>query len=247
MAIPTTRSTFKDYCLRRLGSPVIDINVDEEQTQDRIDDALAKFRDYHYDGTERVLISHEVTQTDKDNGYITLEEDVVGVIRVLDIGDAINASNLFNIRYQIHLNDLFDFSSSSYVSYVMAMRHVETLEEIFVGSKPIRFNRHKDQLHIDMQWSEDVAVGEYIIIDGYKTLDPEVYADVWNDPWLKKYATALIKRQWGENLKKFEGMQLPGGIQFNGQKIWEEATEEINKIEEELNSTHSLPVMDMVG
>ena len=220
MATPTSRSTFKDYCLRRLGSPVIDINVDEEQTQDRIDDALSKFRDYHYDGTERVLISHEVTQTDKDNGYITLEEDVVGVIRVLDIGDAINASNLFNIRYQIHLNDLFDFSSSSYVSYVMAMRHVETLEEIFVGSKPI---------------------------DGYKTLDPEVYADVWNDPWLKKYATALIKRQWGENLKKFEGMQLPGGIQFNGQKIWEEATEEINKIEEELNSTHSLPVMDMVG
>ena len=107
MAIPTSRSTFKDYCLRRLGSPVIDINVDEEQTQDRIDDALAKFRDYHYDGTERVLISHEVTQTDKDNGYITLEEDVVGVIRVLDIGDAINASNLFNIRYQIHLNEQY--------------------------------------------------------------------------------------------------------------------------------------------
>ena len=247
MAVPTTRNTFKDYCLRRLGSPVIDINVDEEQTQARIDDALAKFRDYQYDGTERVLISHQVTATDKTNKYISLDEDVIAVTRVMDIGDAINGSNLFNIRYQIHLNDLFDFSSSSYVSYVMAMRHVETLEEIFVGSKPIRFNRHQDRLYIDMNWTDDVNTGEYIIIDGYKTIDPEVYADVWNDPWLKRYATALIKRQWGENLKKFEGMQLPGGIQFNGQKIWEEASEEINKIEDELISSHSLPVMDMIG
>ena len=247
MAVPTTRNTFKDYCLRRLGSPVIDINVDEEQVQDRIDDALAKFRDYHYDGTERVLISHQVTATDKTNRYISLDEDVIAVTRVMDIGDAINGSNLFNIRYQIHLNDLFDFSSSSYVSYVMAMRHVETLEEIFVGSKPIRFNRHQDRLYIDMNWTDDVNTGEYIIIDGYRTIDPEVYADVWNDPWLKRYATALIKRQWGENLKKFEGMQLPGGIQFNGQKIWEEASEEINKIEDELISSHSLPVMDMIG
>jgi hypothetical protein len=247
MAVPTTRSTFKDYCLRRLGYPVIDINVDEEQLQDRIDDALAKFRDYHYDGTERVLLPHQLTEEDRTNKYISLDENIVGVTRVLDIGDAINSSNLFNIRYQMHLNDLFDFSSSSYVSYVMAMRHVETLEEIFVGSKPIRFNRHVDRLYIDMMWDEDISVGEYMIIDGYRTIEPETYADVWNDPWLKKYATALIKRQWGENLKKFEGMQLPGGITFNGQKIWEEATDEINKIEEELTNSYSLPVMDMIG
>lgn len=247
MAVPTTRSTFKDYCLRRLGYPVIDINVDEEQLQDRIDDALAKFRDYHYDGTERVLLPHQLTEEDRTNKYISLDENIVGVTRVLDIGDAINSSNLFNIRYQMHLNDLFDFSSSSYVSYVMAMRHVETLEEIFVGSKPIRFNRHVDRLYIDMKWDEDISVGEYMIIDGYRTIEPETYADVWNDPWLKKYATALIKRQWGENLKKFEGMQLPGGITFNGQKIWEEATDEINKIEEELTNSYSLPVMDMIG
>lgn len=247
MAVPTTRSTFKDYCLRRLGYPVIDINVDEEQLQDRIDDALAKFRDYHYDGTERVLLPHQLTEEDRTNKYISLDENIVGVTRVLDIGDAINSSNLFNIRYRMHLNDLFDFSSSSYVSYVMAMRHVETLEEIFVGSKPIRFNRHVDRLYIDMMWDEDISVGEYMIIDGYRTIEPETYADVWNDPWLKKYATALIKRQWGENLKKFEGMQLPGGITFNGQKIWEEATDEINKIEEELTNSYSLPVMDMIG
>ena len=247
MAVTTTRATFKAYCLRRHGYPVIDINVDDEQLQDRIDDALAKFRDYHYDGTERVLLPHQLTEEDRTNKYISLDENIVGVTRVLDIGDAINSSNLFNIRYQMHLNDLFDFSSSSYVSYVMAMRHVETLEEIFVGSKPIRFNRHVDRLYIDMKWDEDISVGEYMIIDGYRTIEPETYADVWNDPWLKKYATALIKRQWGENLKKFEGMQLPGGITFNGQKIWEEATDEINKIEEELTNSYSLPVMDMIG
>ena len=247
MAAPTTRSTFKDYCLRRLGYPVIDINVDAEQIQDRIDDALDKYRDYHYDGTERVLISHKVTAEDRTNKYISLAENIIAVTRVLDIGDAINSSNLFNIRYQIHLNDLFDFSSTSYVSYVMAMRHVETLEEIFVGSKPIRFNRHMDRLHIDMKWTEDIEVGEYLVIDGYRTVDPEVYADVWNDPWLKRYATALIKQQWGSNLSKFEGIPLPGGIQFNGLRITQEAAEEINKMEEEINSSYSLPVFDMVG
>ena len=247
MAVPTTRSTFKDYCLRRLGYPVIDINVDAEQVQDRIDDALDKYRDYHYDGTEHILLPHEVTADDRTNKYITLDENIIGVTRVLDIGDAINSSNLFNIRYQIHLNDLFDFSSSSYVSYVMAMRHVETLEELFVGSKPIRFNRHSDRLYIDMKWSEDISEGEYLVIDGYRTIDPEVYGDVWNDPWLKRYATALIKQQWGSNLSKFEGMPLPGGIQFNGQRIMQEAVEEISKMEEEINSSYSLPVFDMVG
>ena len=221
--------------------------MDAEQIQDRIDDALDKYRDYHYDGTERVLISHKVTAEDRTNKYISLAENIIAVTRVLDIGDAINSSNLFNIRYQIHLNDLFDFSSTSYVSYVMAMRHIETLEEIFVGSKPIRFNRHMDRLHIDMKWTEDIEVGEYLVIDGYRTVDPEVYADVWNDPWLKRYATALIKQQWGSNLSKFEGIPLPGGIQFNGLRITQEAAEEINKMEEEINSSYSLPVFDMVG
>ena len=149
MAIPTTRSTFKDYCLRRLGSPVIDINVDEEQTQDRIDDALAKFRDYHYDGSERVLISHEVTQTDKDNGYITLEEDVVGVTRVMDIGDAINASNLFNIRYQIHLNDLFDFSS---IVFHVAISYI-TFPSALVGIHGAIF--YKLQQQFMRRWEQD--------------------------------------------------------------------------------------------
>jgi len=247
MAIPTSRDQLKEYCLRRLGKPVIDINVDDEQIEDRIDDALQYYRDYHFDGTEHVYLRHQVTQADKTNKYITLDNSYIGVVSVFDIGDAVQSSNLFNVRYQIHLNDLFDFSSTTYVPYVTAMRHVEQLEEIFVGKKPIRFNRHTNQLNIDMDWEFDVRVGEYIIVEAYKILDPNVYTDVWGDRWLQRYTTAQIKRQWGENLKKFEGLQMPGGITFNGQKIYEEAVEEIEKLESEMINSYSLPVTDMIG
>ena len=243
----TTRQQFKGYVLRRLGSPVIDINVDDEQVEDRIDDALAKFRDYHYDGTEHVYYPHILTATDITNKYITLPENMLGVTRVFDINDSYSATNLFNVRYQLHLNELFNVTSVSVQPYVAAMQHIAFLEEVFVGKKPIRYNRHMDRLYIDMSWSEDVVAGQYIIIDGYRTIDPETYPDVWDDPWLKKYSAALVKRQWGENLKKFEGMQLPGGVTFNGQKIWEEAIEEINKLEEEVIMGFSLPVTDMIG
>ena len=247
MAIPTSRDQLKEHCLRRLGKPVVDINVDDEQVEDRIDEALLYYRDYHFDGTERVYLKQQVTAEDKTNGYFTLDNSIIGVTSVFDIGDAIQSSNLFNIRYQIHLNDLFDFSSTTYVPYVTAMRHVEQLEEIFVGKKPIRFNRHINRLHIDMDWDDDVKTGNFVIIDAYKITDPEVYSDVWADRWLLTYTTALIKRQWGENLKKFEGLQMPGGLTFNGQKIWEESTEEIRRLEEEMINSYSLPVMDMSG
>ena len=247
MAVPSSRQELKDYCLRRLGAPVIDINVDDEQVEDRIDDALKYYQDYHYDGTERIFLKHQITAEDKTNQYISIPDAVIGVVRVFDIGDAIQSSTLFNIRYQIHLNDLFDFTSTTYVPYVTALRHVEMLEEIFVGKKPIRFQRHKNQLNIDMDWNNDVLVGDFVIIEAYRILDPDTYTDVYGDRWLARYSTALIKRQWGENLKKFEGMTLPGGVTFNGQKIWEEATEEINKLEEEMISSYSLPVADMMG
>jgi hypothetical protein len=169
------------------------------------------------------------------------------VIRIFDIGRATSVSNLFNVRYQIHLNDLFDFSSTTYVPYVMGMRHIEELEQIFVGSKPIRFNRHNNRLYVDMKWDKDVKVDDFVIVDCYRVLDASAFSDVWSDPWLKKYATALVKKQWGENLKKFEGMNLPGAVKFNGQKIWDEANDEINTLEKEMNSGYSLPVMDMMN
>jgi len=223
MANPTSREELKQYCLRRLGAPVVDINVDDEQLEDRIDDALKYYQDYHFDGTEHIYLKHQITAEDKTNEYIPIPDAVIGVVRVFDIGDSVNSSNLFNIRYQIHLNDLFDFTSTTYVPYVTAMRHVEQLEEIFVGKQPIRFNRHKDRLNIDMDWTDDVQVGEYIIIEAYRILDPNTFTDIWSDWWLRQYTTSLFKRQWGSNLKKFEGMQLPGGMTFNGQQLYQEA------------------------
>jgi hypothetical protein len=246
MAI-ANRQQFKEYILRRLGAPVIDINVDDEQVEDRIDDALLKFRDYHFDGMQHVYLPYQLNQTDINNQYITLPEDFVGVTRVFDINDSYSAMNLFNIRYQLHLNELFNISSVSVTPYVVAMRHIEFLEEVFVGKKPIRYNRNTDKLYIDMNWNDDVMAGQYIIIEGYREVNVEENPDVWNEPWLRKYTTALVKLQWGENLKKFEGMNLPGGITFNGQKIWDEANEEINKLEDEVIMDYSLPVTDMIG
>ena len=242
-----SRQTFKEYCLRRLGSPVIDIEVDDEQVEDRIDDALAKYRDYHFDATEHVYYKIRTTQEDIDRRYYILPDDLIGVTRIFRIGAGPNISNLFNIRYQIHLNDLFDYSSATYTPYVMAMRHIETLEEIFIGEIPIRFNRHNNILRCDFKWGSDVTPGTWVIVEGYQVINPDVYTDVWDDQWLKKYATALIKRQWGENLKKYEGTQLLGGTTFNGQKIWDEASEEIDKLEADVINSFSLPVMDMMN
>jgi len=247
MAVPTTRTSFKAYCLRRLGYPVIDINVDDEQVEDRIDEALLYYQDYHFDGSEKKFIAHAVTATDITNKYITLDTDVIGVVRVLEIGSSLNIASLFNIRYQMHLHDLFDFSNSQNASYVMARRHIEQIEEIFVGQKPIRFNRHTDKLYIDMDWSSDVSAGEYVVIEAYLKTDPDTYGDIWNDRWLQRYATALIKRQWGENLKKMAGIQLPGGITMDGKGIYEEATSELDKLETEMINSYSLPVMDMTN
>jgi len=247
MAAPTTREQHKQYCLRSLGSPVIDINVDDEQLEDRIDESLQYFRDYHYDGTEHVYLKHQITAADKTNKYVSVVESVQGITKVFSIGNSNSSSNLFNVRYQIHLNDLFDFSSASASPYINAMRHVETLEEVFVGKKPIRFNRHTDRLYIDMDWESDVAVDDYIIIDCYQTIDGDTYSDVWNDRWLLRYSTALFKRQWGMNLSKFAGVQLPGGITLDDPRILQEATDEINKLEEDMMSSYSPLVHDMTG
>lgn len=247
MAVPNSRQTFKDYCLRRLGYPVIDINVDDEQVDDRVDEALKYYQDYHFDGTERILHKHIVTANDKANRYITIPESIIGINTILPVGQALQSSNLFSIRYQIHLNDLFDLSASSYVPYTMAMTHISMLEEIFVGQKPLRYNRHVNKLHIDMDWTNDILENQYIIVDCYSITDPGTYSDVWSDRWLSRYATALIKRQWGSNLTKFEGVQLPGGLTFNGAKIYDDAEAEIQKLEEEMIVSYSLPVNDMMG
>jgi len=246
MATPTTRSELKKYCLRRLGAPVVEINVDEDQVDDRIDDALEFYRDYHYDGSERTFLKHQVTETDKANKYVDVPANVMGIINIFPIGTGLQANNLFNLRYQISLNEVHDWASERIQHYVASMERISLLEEILVGKQPLRFNRHTDKLYIDMDWNR-VSVGEYIIVECYQVLDPDTYTSVWGDWWLRQYATALIKRQWGGNMKKFEGMQLPGGVTFNGQTIWSEAQEEILRLEEEVQKKFSMPAMDMIG
>lgn len=247
MANPSTRDELKKYCLRRLGAPVVEINIDEDQMQDRIDDALSFYRDYHYDGTERNYLKHQITQDDIDNRYITVPDTVTGVIRIFPIGTGLNANNLFNLRYQITLNEVYDWAHSDFNNYVSSMERIALMQEIFVGQQPLRFARHTDRVYIDTDWEAKLTIGEYLVIECYKVLDPTTYTSVWGDWWLRQYTTQLFKRQWGENLKKFEGMQLPGGVTFNGQVIWQEANEEIQRLEEEIVTRYSMPVMDMIG
>lgn len=246
MAVPNSRETFKQNCLRRLGAPVIEINVDDDQVDDRIDEALRYYWDYHFDGSDKVYYKYQVTQTDKDNKYITIPDNIIGVVNIFNVGAALNVNNIFNIRYQIALNDLYTLTSVSLVPYFMAMQHIQLIEEILVGRKQIRYNRHKNRLYIDMDWGL-VEVGEYIIVEAYEVVNPGTYTDAWNDRWLLQYTTALIKRQWGNNLKKYQGMQMPGGITFNGQKIYDEAIEEISQLEKEMIGSYSLPISDMIG
>ena len=246
MAVPTSRATFKEYCLRKLGKPVIEINVDDDQVEDRIDESLRYYWDYHFDGSHKTYYKHLVTQTDKDNKYITMPENIIGAINIFDIGDAVNTNNLFNIRYQIALNDLYTLTSQSMVPYFMAMQHIQFLEELLLGKQPIRYERHRDRLHIDMDW-EKVDVGHYIIVEAYEVIDPETWTDAWGDRWLQNYCTAKIKYQWGSNLTKFTGLNLPGGVQFNGEKILDDAAAELAKMEEEMLNSYSLPNMDMIG
>ncbi len=246
MASPTTRSEFKEYCLRKLGKPVIEINVDDDQVEDRIDEALKYYWDYHFDGTERIYYKHQITANNVVDKYITLPENIIGAVRIFNIGDPMVSNNLFDIRYQIALNDLYTLTSVSMIPYYMMFQHIQLMEQLLVGQQPIRYNRHTDKLYIDMDW-EKVNVGNFLIVEAYEILDPDTYTDAWSDRWLSRYATALIKKQWGSNLTKFSGLQLPGGVQFNGDKIYNDAVNEIEAMEKDMSTSYSLPAFDMIG
>lgn len=247
MAVPTSREEFKEYCLRKLGKPVIEINVDDDQVDDRIDEALRYYWDYHFDGSERVYYKHQITAQNKADKYIMLPENIIGAVSIFTIGDpSVRADDLFNIRYQIALNDLYTLTSVSMIPYYMTMQHLGIIQELLVGKQPVRYNRHMNRLYVDTDWNT-LKEGSFLIVDAYQVIDPEIYTDAWADRWLQNYATAKIKYQWGTNLTKFTGMQLPGGVQFNGEKILGDAEAEIAKMENEMINSYSLPVMDMVG
>jgi hypothetical protein len=247
MSIPSSREQLKDWCLRQLGFPVIQINVDDDQVEDRIDEALQYFQDFHFDGVERWYTKHQVTQENIENQYIPITENIIGVTRIFPVGSTNASVNMFDLRYQLRLHELYDFTSTSYVNYVLTQQHIRTLDLLFSGETPIRFNRHTDKLRIDWDWGNDIEPGEFIVIEGYIVADPEQYGKVYNDRMLKKLATAYIKKQWGNNMKKFGGMQLPGGIQMNGQQIYEEAVAEIKELEDLIRNTYEEPPQFLLG
>ena len=233
MAQPTTRQQFKDWVLRKLGAPVIDINVSDEQIDDRVDEAVDYWRDYHYNGSQLVYLKHQITQTDKDNGYITLPAQLLGISGIFNMQSSISTGGgIFNVQYQFVLNNLEDITGYNITNYFMSMQHLEFLQEMLVGRPMIRYNKHVNKLHID-SGQDSMGVGEYIIIEAYDVIDPASYSDVWSDRWLQNYAAALIKEQWGSNLTKFTGMQLVGGVAFNGEQILSDAKEERRLMEEE--------------
>jgi hypothetical protein len=241
MALPNDRETFKEYCLRKLGAPVIEINVSDEQIEDRIDEAISFFRDYHYDGSQLVYLKHQLTQEELDQGWIPVPERLLGVTRIFDLGASISTgTGIFNVSYQFVLNNLEDITKYNVTNYYMAMQHLEFIQEILVGKPLIRYNRHVDKLFIDIR-KKILAPGSFIIIEAYDIIDGDMYEDFWRDRWLQNYATVLIKEQWGSHLTKYEGMQLVGGVTFNGQQILNDAREERLRLEEQaINSLQPL-------
>jgi len=247
MAQPTTRKEFKEWCLRKLGKPVIEINVDPDQADDRIDEALSYYWDYHFDGAEKTYLRHELTQDDIDNGYITIPENIIGVVKIFNMSTSPTFQNgMFSAQYQFVLNHIHEIAGYNLVNFYMSMQHLQFMEEILTGMQPIRYNRHVNKLHIDTNLTL-FAPGHFVVAECYQIVDPDIYADVWKDRWLQNYAAAKIKYQWGSNLTKFVGMSLPGNVQFNGEQILNDAREEISRLEEEMISSYSLPVADMIG
>ena len=271
MAKPNSKSTLKDYIKRKLGAPVLDINVDDDQFDDRIDEALQYFQEYHYDGSVRVYLKHQITSTKKasmktdesftetsagthayDNevvkqqqNYIVLPEFVLAVNRIFPFNDKSNL-NMFDVRYQLRLNDIYDLTSTSILYYEMVQQHITMMDNILTGQVPIRYKQHMNRLYLDMDMAS-VNDDEYIIIECHRKIDPNDFTDIYNDMWLKKYATALVKYQWGENLSKFQGIALPGGVTLDGSAMKQEAQEEITKLEEESRLNFEMPVMDLMG
>jgi hypothetical protein len=281
MAQPASRSEFKNYCLRQLGAPVLEINVADEQIDDIIDDSLQYFHERHFDGVMRTYLKYQVTQDDIDRGkgpgqsgvtgittttatstidgatmqfdweensnYLQVPPSVIGVEKVFHFdGSQSMSSGMFSIKYQLFLNDIYFWGAMEMLTYNMTRTYLADLEFALTTQKQFRFNQRMDRLYLDVSWSE-LTPGDYLVIDCFRTLDPNDYARVWNDSFLKKYTTALLKKQWGQNLIKFQGVKLPGGVELNGREIYEDGVKELETIREMMSNTYELPPLDMIG
>jgi hypothetical protein len=250
MAKPNSRQTLIDYALRALGAPVIEINVDDDQVEDRVDEAIQFYQEYHGDAVVRNLRKHLVTQTDIDNGYVEVPNsaNILSINNVFNVSNA-NTNSIFSADYQIHLNDIFDLNSphGGIVNYELTKQYMSLIDRNINGMyEMIEWTRHKNRVNFHSNTLKGMK-DKYVVLDGYESIDPETYTDVYNDGFLKKYTTALVKRQWGLNLIKFEGMVLPGGVTLNGRQIFDDAKEEIQQLEETMQLKHEMPPLDFVG
>ena len=336
MTQPTTRTTFKDYCKRKLGWPVVELNIDDDQVEDCIDDSLQYFQEYHFDATENTFLKHQISGStlklagapsgtftdgevitggtsgvqatvhayhsanttlrykdpevksggdgntfyanttttfstgetitgntssatatthastataigDFDNKYITIAEAIIGVRRIIPFSDNSRTNSMFSSKYQFALSEMHSLGSGGLAGFEIAQEYLQLINEMFTGQPSFRYNRHADKLYLDISWGTDANIDDFIVVEVDKILDPATYADIWSDMFLKRYNTALMKKQWGQNLTKFEGMQLPGGVTMNGRQLYDDATTELETIQTEMSLRYELPVDHLIG
>jgi hypothetical protein len=280
MAKPSTRQGLIDYCLRRLGAPVLEINIDDDQIDDLVDDAIQHFNERHFDGVERMYLKYKISQNDIDRGsakntngvgivtttgtsnitgygtttfnfyetsnYIQVPDSVIGIEKIFRFDTSSISGGMFSIKYQLFLNDLYYFNSVELLQYSMVKSYLEDIDFLLTTDKQIRFNKRQDRLYLDIDWGSQ-SVGNFIVLDCYRALDPESFSQIYNDSFLKRYLTALIKRQWGQNLIKFRGVKLPGGIELNGRELYEDAQRELDEIQKRMSMDYELPPYDFIG
>ena len=288
MAKPTTRDELKEYCLRQLGAPVLEINVADEQIDDLLDDTLQYFNERHFDGVEKTFLKYQITQDDINRGrgsgsgsvgvtttgvgivtttgtstnvsglgtvtsnfyetsnFIQVPDSVIGIEKIFKFDTSSISGGMFSIKYQLFLNDLYFFNSVDLLTYKMTKSYLEDIDMLLTTDKQIRFNQRQNRLYLDIDWDAQEA-NNFLVIECYRALDPADYSKVFNDSFVKRYLTAAIKKQWGQNLIKFQGVKLPGGIELNGRAIYEDGQRELDEIRQRMSSDYELPPMDMIG
>lgn len=251
MAKPQSRRQLIDFCLRRLGEPVVEVNVDEDQLQDKVDDALQTYHDYHYDGTKKMYLKHLITDSDVSNEYITVNDNVIYVTKLFPVSSSFSSSwNMFDIKYQMMLNDIADLQTyaGDLAYYEQMQQYLSLLDMSLNGTPQVNWVRRENKLYIFGDFADnDIKAGDYVVAEVYETLNPETNTSIYNESFIKNYTTQLIKQQWGQNLMKFEGMILPGGVTLNGRQMYDDATAELKELKESLRLTHELPVDFYVG
>ena len=281
MAKPSTRQELIDYCFRKLGAPVLEINVDDDQVDDLVDDAIQLFNERHFDGIERMYLKYQLTQEDIDRGkaegtdgvgivtttgnstnisglgtvtsnfyetsnFIQVPDSVVGIDKIFKFDTSSISGGMFSIKYQLFLNDLYYFNSVELLQYAMTKTYLEDIDMLLTTDKQVRFNQRQNRLYLDIDWKAQSA-GNYLVIECYRALDPENFSKIYNDSFVKRYLTAAIKKQWGQNLIKFTGVKLPGGLELNGRQIYDDGQRELDEIKQRMASDYELPPMDLIG